>query len=58
MAKYDQDFKLYGTPECRQRLDCLLGLQQVYGLDFKSFTPVDPALRSEVLSGARPTSRS
>jgi osmoprotectant transport system substrate-binding protein len=45
-----QDLTLYGSPECRQRLDCLLGLQQVYGLDFKKFTPVDIALRHEVLS--------
>jgi osmoprotectant transport system substrate-binding protein len=41
---------LYGTPECRQRLDCLLGLQKVYGLKFKKFVPVDIALRHEVLS--------
>jgi osmoprotectant transport system substrate-binding protein len=45
-----QDLTLYGTPECRQRLDCLLGLQQVYGLDFKKFVPVDIALRHEVLT--------
>jgi osmoprotectant transport system substrate-binding protein len=45
-----QDLTLYGTPECRQRLDCLLGLEQVYGLKFKKFVPVDPALRHEVLS--------
>jgi glycine betaine/choline ABC-type transport system substrate-binding protein len=38
-----------GTPECRQRQDCLLGLQKTYGLKFKSFTPVDPSLRHEVL---------
>jgi osmoprotectant transport system substrate-binding protein len=41
---------LYGSPECRQRLDCLLGLQQVYGLKFKKFVPVDIALRHEVLT--------
>jgi len=40
---------LAGPPECRQREDCLLGLQQAYGLKFKSFTPVDPSLRHEVL---------
>jgi len=40
---------LYGSPECRQRLDCLLGLQKVYGLKFKKFVPVDIALRHEVL---------
>ena len=45
-----QDLTLYGTPECRQRLDCLLGLEQIYGLKFKKFVPVDPALRHEVLS--------
>ena len=45
-----ENLTLYGTPECRQRLDCLLGLQEVYGLKFKKFVPVDPALRHEVLS--------
>ena len=45
-----ENLTLYGTPECRQRLDCLLGLQEVYGLKFKKFVPVDIALRHEVLS--------
>ncbi len=45
-----QDLTLYGTPECRQRLDCKLGLEQVYGLKFKKFVPVDIALRHEVLT--------
>ncbi len=44
-----QDLTLYGSPECRQRIDCLLGLQQNYGLKFKSFTPVDIGLRYQVL---------
>ncbi|HEX5621947.1 MAG TPA: glycine betaine ABC transporter substrate-binding protein [Solirubrobacteraceae bacterium] len=48
-----QDLTLYGSPECRQRLDCLLGLQQVYGLKFKKFVPVDIARRHEVLSSGR-----
>jgi osmoprotectant transport system substrate-binding protein len=48
-----QDLTLYGSPECRQRLDCLLGLQQVYGLKFKKFVPVDVAQRHEVLSSGR-----
>ena len=34
-----------GSPECKQRVDCLLGLQQTYGLKFKKFTPVDIAQR-------------
>ncbi len=44
-----QDLTLYGSPECRQRVDCLLGLQEDYGLKFKKFTPVDIGLRYDVL---------
>jgi glycine betaine/choline ABC-type transport system substrate-binding protein len=40
---------LYGSPECRQRIDCLAGLEKLYGLKFKSFTPVDIGLRYTVL---------
>jgi len=40
---------LYGSPECRQRIDCLAGLEKLYGLKFKSFTPVDIGLRYSVL---------
>jgi osmoprotectant transport system substrate-binding protein len=46
----DQNLTLYGSPECRQRTDCLLGLQQVYGLKFKRFVPVAIDLRHEVLT--------
>jgi glycine betaine/choline ABC-type transport system substrate-binding protein len=44
-----QDLTLAGSPECRQRIDCLLGLQENYGLEFGKFTPVDIGLRYEVL---------
>jgi glycine betaine/choline ABC-type transport system substrate-binding protein len=44
-----QDLNLYGSPECRERADCLVGLQDVYGLQFKSFNPVDIGLRYTVL---------
>ena len=46
-----QDLTLYGSPECRQRIDCLAGLEQYYGLDGlrENFTPVDIGLRYEVL---------
>jgi osmoprotectant transport system substrate-binding protein len=40
---------LYGSPECRQRIDCLAGLESLYGLKFKSFKPVDIGLRYTVL---------
>ncbi len=47
----DGDLVLSGSPECRQRGDCLLGLERVYGLDgFRdTYIPVDVALRHEVL---------
>ena len=44
------ELTLAGSPECRQRLDCLLGLERVYGLDFQRFTPVPIAERHEVLT--------
>ena len=44
-----EDLDLYGSPECRQRIDCLVGLEENYGLEFASFTPVDIGLRYEVL---------
>jgi glycine betaine/choline ABC-type transport system substrate-binding protein len=43
------DLTLYGSPECRQRVDCLVGLQDGYGLQFGGFNPVDIGLRYEVL---------
>jgi glycine betaine/choline ABC-type transport system substrate-binding protein len=44
-----QNLVLAGSPECRERIDCLAGLEQNYGLQFKKFTPVDIGLRYTVL---------
>jgi osmoprotectant transport system substrate-binding protein len=44
-----EDLTLAGSPECRERIDCLKGLEDNYGLSFKKFTPVDIELRYEVL---------
>jgi osmoprotectant transport system substrate-binding protein len=44
-----EKLSLYGSPECRQRIDCLAGLEKLYGLKFKQFTPVDIGLRYTVL---------
>lgn len=44
-----EELTLYGSPECRQRIDCLAGLEQLHGLKFKSFKPVDIGLRYTVL---------
>ena len=43
----DKDIVFAGAPECKQREDCLLGLQKTYGLKFKKFIPVDIAQRYE-----------
>jgi len=44
-----EDLTLAGSPECRERVDCLKGLEDNYGLSFDKFTPVDIELRYEVL---------
>ena len=44
-----EKLSLYGSPECRQRIDCLAGLEKLYGLKFKSFHPVEIGLRYTVL---------
>jgi glycine betaine/choline ABC-type transport system substrate-binding protein len=44
-----QNLVLDGSPECRQRIDCLVGLEKDYNLQFKKFNPVDIALRYQVL---------
>ena len=43
----------YGPPECRQRPDCLLGLQSTYGIHFKKFVPVDIGLLHKVLDSGQ-----
>jgi len=44
-----EDLTLAGSPECRERIDCLAGLEKSYGLKFSKFTPVDIGLRYTVL---------
>lgn len=43
LAPVASQLRLGGPPECPQRPLCLLGLQNTYGLHFKSFTPLDEA---------------
>jgi glycine betaine/choline ABC-type transport system substrate-binding protein len=42
-----------GPPECQQRTDCLLGLQDVYGLKFKKFLSIALAKRHEVIKNGQ-----
>jgi osmoprotectant transport system substrate-binding protein len=44
-----EKLSLYGSPECEERIDCLAGLEKLYGLKFKEFKPVDIELRYSVL---------
>ena len=39
LAGKAQDMVVNGFPECRQRIDCLLGVEKEYGLKFKKFLP-------------------
>lgn len=41
LAEYNGTLVLGGPPECPDREFCLLGLTDVYGLDFASFQPLD-----------------
>ena len=53
LAQHAGDLTLYGSPECRKRMDCLLGLEEIYGLKFKEFVPVAIDQRHEVLTSGR-----
>jgi len=47
------ELTLSGSPECRSRLDCKLGIEKTYGQKFKKYLPVDLAKRHEVLTGGQ-----
>ena len=53
LAGKASDLTLAGSPECRERLDCLRGLEEVYGLKFGRFTPVPIPQRHEVLTSGK-----
>lgn len=41
---------LSGSPECRSRLDCKLGIEKNYGYKFGKYLPVDLSKREDVLT--------
>jgi osmoprotectant transport system substrate-binding protein len=49
----ESELTLAGSPQCSQRLDCLRGLEQVYGLKFGEFTVVPIAERHAVLTSGK-----
>ena len=44
---------LSGSPECRRRLDCKLGLERSYGLRFKRYLPTALPDRHTVLTSGK-----
>ncbi|HEX6390906.1 MAG TPA: glycine betaine ABC transporter substrate-binding protein [Solirubrobacteraceae bacterium] len=50
LSKTASSMTISGGPECKQREDCLLGLEKVYGLKFKKFLSIDLAKRHEVIT--------
>ena len=41
LADHAADLKLGGPPECPERQFCLVGLKDVYGVEFGEFVPLD-----------------
>ena len=48
-----RDLTLSGSRECRRRLDCKLGLEQVYGLRFGRYLPTELPDRHSVLTSGK-----
>jgi glycine betaine/choline ABC-type transport system substrate-binding protein len=48
-----RELTLSGSKECPRRLDCKLGLEQIYGLRFKRFLPTELPDRHRVLTSGK-----
>jgi osmoprotectant transport system substrate-binding protein len=53
LSKDAGDLTLAGSPECKQRFDCLRGLENVYGLEFGRFMQVPIPQRHDVLTSGK-----
>jgi osmoprotectant transport system substrate-binding protein len=53
LAGEASELTLAGSPECRERLDCLRGLERVYDLKFGRFLQVEIPQRHEVLTSGK-----
>jgi osmoprotectant transport system substrate-binding protein len=53
LKEHAPELTLAGSKECRERLDCLLGLERVYGLKFGSFLQTPIENRHEVLTSGK-----
>jgi glycine betaine/choline ABC-type transport system substrate-binding protein len=53
LKRHASSLTLSGSPECRRRLDCKLGLESVYGLKFKRYLPTELPDRHKVLTSGK-----
>ena len=53
LRKLAPKLTLSGSPECRRRLDCKLGLERIYGLHFKHYVPTALPDRHKVLTSGK-----
>jgi glycine betaine/choline ABC-type transport system substrate-binding protein len=53
LKKLARKLTLSGSPECRRRLDCKLGLERIYGLRFKRYLPTMLPDRHKVLTSGK-----
>ena len=53
LKKLAPELTLSGSPECRRRLDCKLGLERMYGLRFKRYLPTALPDRHKVLTSGK-----
>ena len=53
LKRHAGSLTLSGSKECRRRLDCKLGLERVYGLQFKHYMPTPLEDRHAVLTGGK-----
>ena len=53
LAPHDQDLTIAASRECFSRADCLVGLREVYGLEFEEGIVIDVAQRHTVVERGR-----
>jgi glycine betaine/choline ABC-type transport system substrate-binding protein len=53
LKRHADSLTLSGSPECRRRLDCKLGLEQIYGLKFGTYLPTEIPDRHSVLTSGK-----
>ena len=53
LKRHADSLTLSGSPECRRRLDCKLGLERTYGLAFERYLPTELPDRHAVLTSGK-----